>query len=488
MNLKEKSEVSFFWNAFENAIRLGSNFIVGILLARLLEPEEFGLIGMLAIFISFSNLFIDSGFSQSLIRKRECESKDYSTVFMFNILVSSFCYLILFQTSDQIALFYEKPILSDILKIYGFILFLQGFALVQQTALIKRLNFKYLAKVNIISSILSGFVAILMAYQGFGVWSLVCQQLLRQAILNILLWGNARVGIRFQFDRVLFKEHLGFGFKMLLSGMVYSTSHNIYYLIIGKVFSSQELGFYTRAEQFNRLPSENVTGIISKVTYPLLSEIKDYPEKLLHAYRRLTQHTSFIVFIIMLGLSAMSQNIILVLIGEKWIPAAKYLAIMCFASMLYPLHALNLNILKVKGRSDLFLKIEILKQLPTIPTVIVGAFFGIDVMLYIMVFNSYFWYYLNTYYSGKLIDYGLLKQINDIYPNFLISFGIGFFTYVAKYVSTNIYVSLASQISAFIICTVIVSIITKNKSFFYIFDVLKVIRIKMLRGLRFVKS
>ena len=301
MTLKEKTVGSLFWSALEKITRFGLNFIVGIILARLLEPSEFGLIGLLTVFISFSNLFIDSGFSQSLIRKRDCTSQDYSTVFIFNIIVSSVCYLILFLSASHIAHFYEQPILSQITRVYGIILILQSFALIQQTALVKKLDFKYLARVNVSASFVAGIVAIFMAYRDFGVWSLVWQQLFRQVLINVFLWSKQGWKVHFKFDYPLFKEHFNFGVKMLLSGLIYSISNNMYYLVIGKVFSARELGFYTRAEQFNNLPSKNFTGIISNVSYPILSKIQDSQHGLLNAYKKLTQHSTYIVFISMIG-------------------------------------------------------------------------------------------------------------------------------------------------------------------------------------------
>jgi len=474
MTLKEKVLDSFLWIASENITRMGLNFIVGVILARLLEPAEFGLIGMLAVFISLSNLFIDSGFSQSLIRKKNCRSEDYSTVFIFNIIVSGVCYIILFFSAAYISRFYQQPLLIYITRVYAIVLILQSFALIQQTILIKNLDFNFLAKVNVASSFVASIAAIFMAYRGFGVWSLVCQQLFRQIFINILLWTKQKWKMHFRFEYSLFMEHFNFGIKMLLSGLIYSISHNIYYLVIGKVFSARELGFYTRAEQFRNLPSQNFTTIISKVSYPVLSKLQDSQQQLLNGYRNLIQHSTYIVFISMIGLAAMSRNIILVMIGEKWLPSGDYLVIMCFAAMLFPLHALNLNILKVKGRSDLFLKLEIIKQFLIIPTIILGVFFGIKIMLCIMVFNSYFGYYLNSYYSGRLINYSIIKQVKDIFPNYVLAFEIGFFTHLSKSIfSQNIYFGLLIQLITFFISIIFLSIITKNESFFYILDILK---------------
>lgn len=482
MNFKKKAISSLFWSIIENFSKIGLQFVIGLILARILEPSQFGIIGLVTVFIALSNTFVDSGFSQSLIRKQNCTEVDYSTVFLFNISISSLFYFLIYIIAPTIADFYDQPILTNITRVYSFILILQSFSLIQRTTLTKDLDFKYQSKVTAISASSAGVLAIYMAFHGFGVWSLVFKQLFEQLLINVLLWKKKRWQLKLKFNIDIFKEHFSFGYKMLLSGLLYQFFQNIYILMIGKVFSVSTLGFYSKAKNFANLPSISITSIIDRVSYPILAKMQESDLMLLKGYNHLIKHSTYVVFLLMLFLASISDNLVIVLIGKKWLTTAEYLRIICFASMLYPLHSLNLNVLKVKGRSDLFLKLEIIKKIVILPTLIIGYFLGIKIMLYTMVFNSYFSFFLNTLYSEKLINYSCLKQIKDIFPNlflgyliYLITFGFGYF------VKANVYITLVSQIFIFMGLTFGLSIFLKNESFYYIKNILYSYKDKILR-------
>jgi O-antigen/teichoic acid export membrane protein len=348
--LKQKTVSGLTWSFIDNFSNQGISFIVGIVLARILSPAEFGLIGMITIFIAISQSLIDSGFSQALIRKKDCTETDYSTTFYFNVFVAFFLYFLLFALSKSISIFYHEPKLTDLIRVLGLVLLINSFSLIQRTILVKQINFKLLTKISIISSVLSGFIGIFLAFKGYGVWSLVVKTIVQQLAISVLLWiwNHWRPSILFSYK--ILKNLFGFGSKLMAAGLINTIYQNIYYLVIGKFFSATQLGYYTRADQFNSLPSANITGVIQRVSYPVLTELQDEPEKLKAGYKKLIISTTFITFSALIGMASMAQPMILTLIGEKWLPVVQLLQILCFAAMLFPLHSLNLNLLLVKRR------------------------------------------------------------------------------------------------------------------------------------------
>lgn len=421
MTLKQKTINGLFWSFIDSFANQGVQFVVGIILARLLSPREFGLIGMITIFIAISQSFIDSGFSSALIRKRNCTQTDYSTIFYFNLGIGVLFYGILFISAGAISSFFMEPKLEMLLQVLGLGLILNALGIIQRTILIKNINFKLQTKVSLVASIGSGIIAIIMALLGYGVWSLVALTLIRFGLNTLFLWVWAKWKPLWVFSKKSFKELFAFGSKLLVSGLIDTTYRNIYYLIIGKYFSAIELGYYTRADQFKALPSRNLTGVISRVSYPVLSSIQDDIPKLKVAYKKIIRSTMFVTFILMLGMAAVAKPMILTLIGEKWLPAVIYLQMLCFVGMFYPLHALNLNMLQVQGRSDLFLKLEIIKKILAVPTMIIGILFGIKIMILGMMVNTMIAYYLNSYWSGKMLGYSFFQQVKDILPSLAIA-------------------------------------------------------------------
>lgn len=418
MTLKQKAINGITWSSIDQFASQGITFIVGIVLARLLSPREFGLIGMITIFIAVSESFINSGFSSALIRKKNCTNTDFSTVFYFNLIVGIFFFFILFFSSPAIADLFNEPQLKPIVQIFGIVLIIDSLTLIQRTILIKRIDFKLQARISIIASFGSGIVAIILAYYGFGVWSLVAHRLIRQGLNSLFLWLWNRWRPSWVFSNQSFKELFGFGSKLLISGLIDTLYRNIYYLVIGKFFSAQELGYYTRADEFKRIPSQNLNGIIGRVSYPILSSIQDDKTRLKANYQKLIRSTMFITFILMLGMAAVAEPMIITLIGEKWRPSIIYLQMLCFPGMMYPLHALNLNMLQISGRSDLFLRLEIIKKVLAVPVIVIGVIWGIKIMIAGMMVNTIVSYYLNSYWSGRFIDYSFKQQVSDILPSF----------------------------------------------------------------------
>lgn len=421
-SLKHKTVHGVGWSFIDNIASSGITFLVGLVLARLLTPEEYGIMAIIAIFIAVSNSIIDSGFSNALIRKIKIKRVDYNTVFYFNFVVSIILYFLLFLTSPTISVFFKEPVLVEVIRIIGVGLVFDALAIIPRTIFVREVNFKMQTKVSLISSVSSGVVGITMAFTGMGVWSLVGQQLSRQLLNTLFLWICSKWHPIWEFSVKSFKELFGFGSKLLISGLLDTIYKNIYYIVIGRFYTSAQLGQYTRAEQFNSMFSSNLTSVVQRVSYPVLSSIQEEPERLRDAYRRVIKTTMLITFACMLGLAAVAKPLIVILIGEKWLPAAIFLQIVCFAGMLYPLHAINLNILQVMGRSDLFLKLEVIKKIIAIAPIVIGVFYGIEFMLLGSVFTSFIAYFLNSHYSAGLINYPTIDQLRDILPAFLISF------------------------------------------------------------------
>ncbi len=413
------------WSLLDKFIIQGIQFIVGIILARLLAPSEFGLIGMITIFLAISQTFIDSGFSQALIRKNDCEERDFNTVFYFNIFVSIVFYIILFFSAKSIALFFNQNELVDILRVLGLSIIITAFGIVQVAELTKNIDIKTQTKISAVSGTISGILAIYLANSGYGVWSLVWRTLSNNFINTALLWLWNKWRPKILFSYHSFKEMFSFSSKLLASGLLDTFFENLYYLVIGKYFSPQELGYYTRAVNFGSLPSSNISSIVQRVSYPVLAKLQDDPLKLKNGYKKLIKNTMFITFSLMLMMAAVAHSLVLTLIGTKWLQSIPYLQLLCLSLMLYPLHSLNLNILKVKGRSDLFLNLEVAKKILVVPIVIVGIYVGINAMIIGMIVFSFIAYFLNSYYSAKMIDYSVTEQLRDIFPSFALALFVG---------------------------------------------------------------
>ena len=395
-SLRHKTIHGVGWSFIDNISNSGITFLVGLVLARLLTPEEYGIMAMIAIFIAISNSIIDSGFSNALIRKTRIERVDYNTVFYFNLTVSILIYVLLHLAAPAISVFFKEPVLLAVIRVIGWVLIINALAIIPRTQFVRNVDFKTQTKVSLISSISSGVIGIGMALGGMGVWSLVGQQLSRQFLNTLFLWVYSKWHPVWEFSMKSFKELFGFGSKLLLSGLLDTIYKNIYYIVIGRFYTSAQLGQYTRAEQFNMIFSSNLTSVVQRVSYPVLSSIQEEPERLREAYRKVIKITMLITFACMLGLAAVAKPLILILIGEKWLPAVYFLQIICFSGMLYPLHAINLNILQVKGRSDLFLKLEIIKKIIAVGPIVVGIAYGIECMLWGSVLTSFIAYFLNS--------------------------------------------------------------------------------------------
>lgn len=436
-SLKSKTVHGVIWSSVERFSTQGVSFVFGLIMARLLSPHDYGVIAMLAIFMAISQSFIDSGFSNALIRKPDRTETDNSTVFYFNIVVGLIAYLILFVLSPYIADFYKTPILSPITKVIAISLFLNSLCVVQQAILTIKIDFKTQAKISLSAAIFSGFIGIALAYRGFGVWALAVQSVSASAVRMILLWALSKWRPKKPFSKKSFKELFSYGSKLLASGLLDTTYNNMYTIIIGKLFSAANLGLYSRAQQFAMFPSSNITGILQRVTFPILSTIQNEDQRLRENYRKLLKMSAFIVFPLMAGLAAVADPLIRLLLTDKWAGAIIFLQIICFAEMWYPIHAINLNLLQVKGRSDLFLKLEIVKKVLGVTILCITIPMGLLVMCFGQVFSSLIALFINTYYTGKLINIGYVRQMKDLLPILINSLVMSIIAYLITLLFSN---------------------------------------------------
>jgi O-antigen/teichoic acid export membrane protein len=434
------------WSFIDNFVCQTISLIVGIVLARLVSPAEFGIVAYITVFIVISTSFVDSGFGSALIRKKDCTTTDCSTVFYFNFAGSLILYMLLFFLAPVVESFFVEPGLSFLLRIAGCVLIINALGNIQQTLLVKRVDFKTKTKISIASDTLAGIFAIVLAYKGYGVWSLVWRSLLGTFLTSVLLWIFNEWRPKLVFSVKSFKELFGFGYKLALSGLIDMIFSNMLVLIIGKIFSPATLGQYTQAGRYSGLFSSTLTINIQRVSFPILATIQDDPERLKKGYQRMIKSTMIVTFACMLGLAAIAQPLIVILIGETWLPCVPYLQLMCFSSMLYPLHAMNLNAITVKGRSDLFLKLEIIKKMLYIPIIMVAIYKGVIALLIGNIIISFISYLLNSYYSADLIRYPTKVQILDVLPLLLVSLFVSGLVWCITLLGWNNWLTIILQI------------------------------------------
>ena len=428
-SLKHKTLKGTIWSSIERFSVQGVQFIVMIIMARILTPEDYGLVGMLTIFITISQSLIDSGFSQALIRKRDRRQIDNSTVFYFNIAIGTILYLVLFFSAPLIANFYHEPQLIPITRVISLSVFINSLVVVQRALLTVEIDFKTQTKASFTAVISSGILGIWMVYDGYGVWAIVAQQLVNLSVNALLLWILSHWRPSLEYSWTSFRELFNFGSKLAGAGILDTLYKNIYLIIIGKIFKASDLGYYTRAQQFSEFPSSNLTGIIQRVTFPVLCSIQEDNERLKNVYRRFLRLSAFLIFPLMIGLAAVAHPLVILLLKEQWAFTAILLQILCFNMMWYPIHAINLNLLQVKGRSDLFLKLEVYKKIIGVTVLCVTVPMGLVAMCVGSVLNSLIALIINTYYTGKLIQVGFFSQMKDLMPTLFYSLSMGIVVY-----------------------------------------------------------
>ncbi|WP_316839651.1 lipopolysaccharide biosynthesis protein [Pedobacter gandavensis] len=425
MDLEGKTIYGVLWSIGQELSSKFISFFITILLARILSPAEFGLIAMLYVFIAVGNSLLDSGLTSSLIRTPEVSQKDCSTVFYFNLMGSVAVYLLLYLTAPLIASFYHQPILSNVVRVYGLALIINAFFGIQQTLLVKEMKFKTMTMIQIPSVLGGGILGVVLAKLGYGVWSLVWMSLFNSLISTVLHWYCSSWRPILLFDKTSFKSHFNYGYKLTLSGLIDKLYQNIYAILIGRFYAPAQLGFYSRADSISQLPIGIISSAINKVTFPMFVKIADDAEQLLNVYKKIMLQVLFWMAPTLVALAVIAEPLFRLVLTEKWLPAVPYFQILCIAGVMYPIHAYNLNILKVKGQTNLFLKLEIIKKVLCVIGIVCVFPFGIYGLLYFQLFFSFFAFYINSIYSARFINYPFLKQVEDILPTLLISGFIG---------------------------------------------------------------
>ena len=453
-SLKNKAVKGVGWSFADSLLGQGVSFLVSLVLARLLTPDDYGLLAYLTILIAVSGSFVDSGFSSALIRKQDARDEDYNTTFTINLCVSLSLVGLLFIYAPAIADFFERAELISLIRVMSWIVVINALSIIQLTRLRKNVDFKTQTKASFISSITSGVVGITMAFYGCGGWSLVGQQLSRQTLYTVLLWSYTKWYPKLQVSVQSFKELFDFGWKLLASGLIDTVWREIYQVVIGKCYSPATLGHYTRANQFGSIFSSNLNGVVQRVSYPVLSEMQGDKERLKLGYKRIIKVTMLVTFVLMLGLAAIAEPMVLTLIGEHWLPCVPMLQIICFNMMLYPLHSLNLNMLQVQGMSDIFLKLEIIKKIVAVGPLLLGIFVGIYWMLIGSVLTGFFAYYLNSYYSGLFLKYSIKEQVKDILPSFRVAIAMAVPVFAMSFIPISSFILLPLQILVGVTITV----------------------------------
>lgn len=448
-SLKQKTISGLSWSFAGSFAGQAIGFVIGIILARLLSPREYGLIGMVTIFTILTQPFIDSGFSQALIRKKECTQTEFSTVFYFNVLSGIFFYIVIYFSAPYISLFFNEPQLTSLTRVIGLIIIVNSTSIIQTTTLTKDLNFKLQTKIGLISSVSSGVLGIFLAFSGFGVWALVVRSLTESAAKSIMLWLMNRWKPQIAFSLTVLKELFGFSSKLLASAILDKIYYNIYNLVIAKYFSARDLGLFTRAKMFKDLAAETISEIVGKVSFPAFASIQNEPQRLKNNYIQVLTSTNFIIWISMFVLASIAQPLITVLIGIQWSESIVYLQLLSFVGVFYPTHVLTRNILMVYGKSGLFLRLQIFTKALAVPAIIAGVIWGIKFMILAMIFTGIIEYLVKAYFSGKLIGYSVLQQLKDLGPTILLASIVGVILYL---------INQTLNISSFIILFIQLSI------------------------------
>lgn len=476
MSLKNQAVAGIKWTLIQQLSVQVINFTVQIILARLLMPEMFGLIAMVVILISIGQSLMDGGMTSSLIRTKNPDQLDYSTVFITNIIMSLFIYGVVFIIAPYIALFYKQEILIDIIRIFALTFVIRALVAVHLAKLTKEMNFKLQMKLQIPSTILASIVGITMAYKGYGVWSLVWLNLVQAISFTIqtLVFMKWRPSLIFNFER--FKYHFNFGYKLTLASLIDVIFNDAYRIVIGKFYSPASVGFFHQAETLRLFPVQQISSVVSKVTYPLFAKIND-DESLKFAYKITMKLVLALVIPLMLALILIAEEGFRFLFGEKWLPAVPYFQILALASIVRPVSAYNLNILKVKGRSDIFLRLEIIKKTIGIILLLIGLNFQVMGLVVSLTVFSYFSFIVNMYFSGNLISYSIVEQIKDTLNLYIIG-GVVF-----------LLLSLIKNKSNYIIYYDFIGIIFYILTFFTLyFFILNVVDKSLLRTVRNIRN
>lgn len=473
-SLKQKSVSGVLWAVTEKFGIYGVKLVLGIVLARLLTPEAFGLVGMITVFFSISEVFVNSGFSMAYIQKKTVNEADADTVFYTNLGISVLLYLILFFGAPVIANFYEEPLLVDLTRVMAFVVIINSFNIIQRAQIKRDVNFKKLTKITVISTISSGVIGVSAAYFGMGVWALVMQSLANRTFIAVGFWSTTNYKPRWRFSKSSFKQMFSFGSWMLISSIIRKVFDNIYILTIGKFFPAAQLGFYTKAKQFQRMASQNIAGAIGDVAFPVYSKLQDDKEKLQNAMRKFLQQSMFFMVPLLLGLIVVAKPFVIVLLKEKWAPMIPYLQLLCIIGILYPLHLINVQALVAQGKSKLSFKLGLIKNGLRVLNIFITYRFGIVYIILGEIVVSFIGLWINTWYNYKFLSYGLWKQFKDFYSIIIVGIFTALITYAGTYFFIDkLLIVFIMGIITFALVYAGLSYIINRKLFYYTLGLLK---------------
>lgn len=421
-NLKHKTKVGLYWSFFNQFANNGLQFVVGVIMARLLSPEDYGITALPAVFMAIAGTLVDAGFSSALVRKPELTEKDLSTSFYYSIIVGIGCYLAIFIAAPWIADFYKVPVLEPLVRVTALTFLWGPLSTPQSVILQRRLDFKTPARISVVTKIIGSIIGILFAYLGYGLWALVIMGVVSSFLGLVQTWFVVRWLPKAGWSKESFKYLWNYGNKIILTYSLDQLYQNISPIVIGKFYSPSQLGQYNRAQGYADLPSKQVTGMLQGVTFPVLSKLQSDTEKLAEKYRTMIKVLAFVITPIMLGLSALASPVVLLLVGAKWAPCIVLLQIMCFTKCLYPIHSLNVNLLMVSGRPDLYLRLEIMKKVMGVIMLVITLPIGVMALVWGQMAYSICLLVLNTHYTSKLINVNLLTQLKDVIPSWLLAF------------------------------------------------------------------
>jgi teichuronic acid exporter len=447
-NLKGAAAKGLFWSAMDRFGGQGIQFVFGILITRILLPADYGLVGMILIFWAVGQTLVDSGFGSALIWKKNPTSADYSTVFYFNVSISMILYLIFYLLAPIIAGFYDEPKLVGLIRVLCLNFILLSFGLIQQVVLQKKVDFKLMSFVNVASSLVAGIVALYMALKGFGPWAIVVQILAKSFVTSLLLWIFNRWRPVFIFDWLSLKELFGYGSKLTAAGLIYTIFQYLYLNIIGKLFPVEALGFYTRASQLQDFPVKTLGSVFNRVAFPVFSAIQDDNERLKNAVRKTLRTMVFFNFPMLLGLVAVADPLIEVVLTEKWLPASEYFKLLCLVGLFYSFQVINGEILKTKGKLDWVLKLEIISKSVMIVSILITWRWGITAIILGQMFTALISVLIGSYYVWKSIGYSLWQQIKDVFVYFALAVIMYLLViFISRFIENPLFSLLAMSIS-----------------------------------------
>lgn len=471
---------NFIWRFAERCGAQLVQFIVSIVLARLLAPEVYGTIALITVITTILNVFVDSGMGSALIQKKDADSEDFSTVFYFNMFVCIVLYVGLFISSPWIAHFYKDATLIPVIRVLGLTIVISGVKNIQQSYVSKTMQFKRFFFSTLGGTIGAAVIGIWMAFKGFGVWALVTQQIFNATVDTLILWITVKWRPKRQFSFERLKGLFSYGWKLLASTLLDTVYTNLRQLIIGRMYTPSDLAFYNRGKQFPDLIITNINTSIDSVLLPIMSQEQDNVERVKAMTRRAIKTSTYIMAPLMMGLAFCATSVISLILTDKWLACVPYMQIFCITSMFYSVHTANLNAIKAMGRSDLFLKLEIVKKVVGMVLLLSTMWFGVMAMAYSLLVSSVLSQIINSWPNRKLLNYGYLEQLKDILPGIILAVVMGICVYPVQWLGLSDIITLCIQVPLGAIIYIIGSKIFKLESFEYILDMIKSYILKIL--------